>query len=429
MTSQLAPAQEIVPPPYIAGMTHISGHDEVSEVLRSRAFRQGSHQESKPFFADSLLMLDGDDHFDRRRLESALFAKDALLHYEKQMLRPAIDRCLAQVHHDRDPEGRVRGDLVELTRSMLLQMTAAITGMDGVDTPSATARFGEYLTSLGEGVTVEWSTEDHQEVIARVMEVRDRFVEDFYAPSIAHRRELVDRHERGDLPATDLPRDLATLLLLRRDPDWDVEVELRETTLYLVAGFQTTTHATPHLVNHLLGWFDEHPEDRSKAQDWEFLQRAASESLRLHLPAPSLLRIAQQDVTLASGRQVAEGERVALLVTPANRDPEVFGNDAAAFDPYRETPAGVKPWGLSFGGGIHTCIGRQLVTGLSRTLDEVGDTERTTAGIITQIVAELFRRDVQLDPARGWRYRELSHQDAFDSYPIVFDAMDDPARS
>lgn len=421
--SALAPPQDVVAPPYVSGMTHLSTYDDVAEVLRSRSFRQGSHQESMPFFEDALLMLDGDDHFRRRRLEAALFAKEALLHYEKQMLQPAIERCMALLGSDRDDQGRARGDLVTLTRDMLLQMTAAITGMDGVDTPEATRRFGDYLGALGEGVTVEWSTEDHDAVIARVMEVREDFIEDFYAPSVARRQELVERHARGELAADGLPHDLATLLLLRREPDWDVGVELRETTLYLVAGFQTTTHATPHLVNHLLGWFAEHPEDRGRAQDWDFLQRAASESLRLHLPAPSLLRIATEDVVLASGRTIAAGDRVALLVTPANRDPDVFGDDADRFDPWRDTTGAVKPWALSFGGGIHTCIGRQLVTGLSRTLDEVGDTEHTTAGIITQIAAELFRRGVEVDPERPWRFREVSHHDAFDAYPVVFSSM------
>lgn len=415
-----APPREIEAPPYIADMTKLETFAEVSEVLRSRSFRQGAHQESKPFFAGSLIMLDGVDHFRRRRMESALFSKDALLHYEKEMLQPAIDRVLREVGQQRDANGAAVGDLVPLTRDMLLQMTAAITGMDGVDTPEATALFGEYLGSLGEGVTVEWSTDDHDEVIRRVLAVRDEFVRDFYAPSMRRRRGLIEQHRSGELPRDQLPHDLATLLLLEHDDDWDPELPLRETTLYLVAGFQTTTHATPHAVNHLLAWFSVHPQDRAKATNWEFLQAASSESLRLHLPAPSLLRVATEEVTLSSGRRIQEGERVALLFTPANRDREVFGEDADQYDPYREAPASIKPWAHAFGGGIHTCVGRQLVTGLSRTLDEVGDQEQTTAGISTQILAELFRCGIEMDSSRQWHYRGVSHHDAFDSYPVRF---------
>lgn len=415
-----APPRRIEAPPYIADMTKLETFAEVAEVLRSRLFRQGAHQESKPFFADSLIMLDGADHFGRRRIEAALFSKDALLHYEKEMLQPAIDRVMTDVAQHRGTDGEAIGDLVPMTRDMLLQMTAAITGMDGVDTPETTELFGRYLGALGEGVTVEWSTEDHDEVIRRALGVREEFVRDFYEPSVQRRQKLVDRHRRGTVGRDDLPRDLATLLLLQHDPKWDPELPLRETTLYLVAGFQTTTHATPHAVNHLLAWFAEHPEDRAKATDWEFLQAAASESLRLHLPAPSLLRIANDDVTLASGRQIKKDERVALLFTPANRDPDVFGSDASEFNPYRHAPDAVKPWAHAFGGGVHTCIGRQLVTGLSRTLDEIGDQEQTTAGISTQILSELLVCGIEMDPARPWRYRGVSHHDAFDSYPVRF---------
>lgn len=420
MSTTTAPIRDVEPPPYIADMTKLDTYDEVAEVLRSRSFRQGSHQESQPFFEGSLLVLDGIDHFHRRRLESVLFSREALLYYEKTVLQPAIERAMDEVARQRDGEGHAIGDLVPLTRRMLLEMTAAITGMDGVDTPEATALFGEHLTALGEGATVEWSTDDHDQVIARVLAVRDQFVEDFYAPSVERRRQLVARHRAGELPASELPRDLATLLLLENHPDWDPELPLRESTLYLVAGFQTTTHAVPHVVNHLLAWFEDHPADRDRATDWEFLQAAASESLRLHLPAPSLLRIAEEDVTLSSGRRIAAGERVALLFTPANRDPAAFGDDAGEFNLRREVSPPVKPWGHAFGGGIHACIGRQLVTGLSRTLDEVDDQEQTTAGISTQILAELFRSGVQMDPGRSWRFRETSHHDAFDSYPVRF---------
>lgn len=420
MSTTAAPIRDIEPPPYIAGMTQITSYYEVAEVLRSRSFRQGSHQESQPFFAGSVLVLDGPAHFHRRRLESVLFSKEALLYYEKTVLQPAIDRAMAEVARQRDEDGHAVGDLVPLTKRMLLEMTAAITGIDGVDTPESTALFGDHLAALGEGSTVEWSTEDHDEVIARVLEVRDQFVSDFYAPSIDRRKDLVERHRAGELPAEDLPRDLATLLLLENDPDWDPALPLRESTLYLVAGFQTTTHAVPHVVNHLLEWFETHPEDRARATDWEFLQRSASESLRLHLPAPSLLRIAEEDVTLSSGRRIAEGERVALLFTPANRDPDVFGSDARQFDPHREVVAPVKPWAHAFGGGIHTCIGRQLVTGLSRTLEEVDDQEQTTAGISTQILADLFGAGVERDPNRSWQFRETSHHDAFESFPVRF---------
>ena len=419
MRSAPVPMRDTTPPPYVAGMAQLTRYAEVAEVLRSPHFVQGSHRESAPFFADSLLVLDGRAHFDRRRMEARLFGREALIHYEKQVLQPAIDRSLADL---RERDGTT-GDLPTLTRRMLLEMTAQITGIDGVDTAESTERFHWFIDKIGEGSTVEWSTRDHDEVIAEVLAVREQFVEEFYAASLERREALVARYRAGELDGADLPLDLLTVLVLEADPGWDPLVPLREATLYLIAGTQTTSHAVPHIVNHLHGWFADHPEQRALVGDLEFLQRAAYESLRLHLPSPSLLRIATRDVELASGRRIADGERVALLFTPANRDPEVFGADADGYNLERVVQPPVKPWGLAFGGGRHTCIGRQLVTGLSRTFDELADEERATAGMAVQILLALYAAGVEPDPERAPQYRAVSHHDAFDSYPVVFSSL------
>jgi cytochrome P450 len=418
---QPAPMKEIEPAPYISAMTQIATYAEIDEILRSKDFVQGSHQESMPFFGDCLLLLDGSEHFERRRLEAPLFAKQELFHYEREVVQPAIDRVLAACRDDVDTEGLPRGDLVSMTKHMLLQMTAEVTGIDGVDTEQSTNRFGDYLGKLGEGATVEWSARDHDEVIAEVLDVRDEFVLDFFRPSMDRRREMLVALEEGRIAESELPRDLLMLLVRNHAPDWDPELPLREATLYLVAGFQTTTHAIPHVVNHLAGWIQAHPEDAPRLRDQAFLQAATYESLRLHLPAPSLLRIATKPVTLAStGREIAAGERVALLFTPANRDVSAFGDDAAQFDPRRAVTAPMKPWGLAFGGGVHTCIGRQLVTGLSRTVDDVDQKDRTTDGIGVQILASLYEAGVELDPHQRPAYREVSHHDAFETFPVRF---------
>jgi hypothetical protein len=48
----------------------------------------------------------------------------------------------------------------------------------------------------------------------------------------------------------------------------------------------------------------------------------------------------------------------------ANRDPEVFGPDAAGFNPKRATPAdGTPRYGLGFGLGTHQCYGLRVVVG------------------------------------------------------------------
>mgnify|MGYP000005498700 CR=1 FL=1 len=55
----------------------------------------------------------------------------------------------------------------------------------------------------------------------------------------------------------------------------------------------------------------------------------------------------------------------------ANRDPEVFGSTADAFDPHRNTPPQAPRWGLTFGTGFHACLGQSFVIGGRRNIENV----------------------------------------------------------
>ena len=405
--------RDLVPPPHIQGIKHFVDYALVDEILRSKHFRQGSHQESQPFFGDSLLTIDHDVHFERRRLQAPLFRKEALEYYEHKELLPLISKALEECKEKRDENGVVRADLCALVRTMLARISAVTTGIDGVDTQERTDAFRNYIEQLGTGATVEWSTEDHDEVISRILQIREGFVKEFYGPSVERRVGLIKEFENGNLSEEELPRDLITLMYLHWNENWDEELPLRESTLYLVASSQTTTHAVPHLMIHLHEWFQEHPEDYEKRFDRDFLKQAGHEAIRLHLPSPALLRIALQDVTLSNDVEIKEGERVACLFTPANRDKTVFGDDARSFNPYRETP-NIKPWGFAFGGGEHTCIGRTLVTGLSARTDN----DEGTDGTLVNIAAALFEAGIEIDPNDLPTYTELSYHDAYGRFPI-----------
>ena len=406
--------RDLIPPPHIQGIKHFIDYALVDEILRSKDFRQGSHQESQPFFGDSLLTIDHDVHFERRRLQAPLFRKEALEYYEHKELLPLIDKALEECKENRDETGIVRTDLCALVRTMLARISAVTTGIDDVDTPERTDAFRTYIEQLGTGATVEWSTEDHSEVISRILKIREGFVQEFYGPSVERRKKLIEQFRNGDLSEDELPRDLLTLMYLHWNEEWDEELPLREATLYLVASSQTTTHAVPHMMIHLHEWFEEHPEDFEKRFDRDFLKQAGHEAIRLHLPSPALLRIALEDVTLSNGTTIKKDERVACLFTPANRDKTVFGDNARSFNPYRETP-NVKPWGFAFGGGEHTCIGRTLVTGLSARTDN----DEGTDGTLVNIAAALYKAGIEIDPLDLPTYTELSHHDAYGRFPIL----------
>ncbi|MET9994848.1 cytochrome P450 [Streptomyces mutabilis] len=85
----------------------------------------------------------------------------------------------------------------------------------------------------------------------------------------------------------------------------------------------------------------------------ELIPTAVEEFLRLETPLPELGRRATEDIEM-HGRTIRAGELVALNYAAANRDPDVFEHpDSCVIDrsPNRH---------LSFGSGMHKCLGAPL---------------------------------------------------------------------
>lgn len=379
----------------------VTTYKEVDAALRNDDLVQAAHAESQEFYADTLLLLHGGAHFRRRRLEAPLFDRKALLRYERGHLSQAVHRCLAE-----------RGeafDLVGLMEDILLQVAAALTGIDGIDTPRTTERFKAIVADLADAAHVEWSTGDHDAVLRRGAAVKATYVEEFFTPSLIRRKEL---HRAGD----PLPEDLIATVVAADGLAPDPDVLVRESILYLMASTQTTTHALPHVMAELDHWIDTHPNRRDDLTDISFLQRAAAEALRLHPPVPALMRRAVRDTTLTPGHVVAAGEQVALDLFAANTDPVVFGADADTFEPDRELAAAVKPYGMSFGGGIHSCIGRSLAAGLMSTPDDP-DAQRPI-GMVALSLRALLHAGVIPDPDAPAVRSARSAQGYYESFPV-----------
>src|SRR5262249_58888485 len=79
--------------------------------------------------------------------------------------------------------------------------------------------------------------------------------------------------------------------------------------------------------------------------------------------SPDLIRRAVRETRLQSGRTVREGEYVVLDLVKASLDPAVFGPEPTHFDPHRVPLARIRPMGLAFGDGPHTCIGLSMSIG------------------------------------------------------------------
>ena len=134
------------------------------------------------------------------------------------------------------------------------------------------------------------------------------------------------------------------------------------TSVVAGAGNETTTK--------LIGWagkvLAEHPDQRRQlVDDRELVPAAVEELLRYEPPGPVIARYVAADAEF-QGRPVPAGSAVLFLIAAANRDNERFV-DGDRFDINREPLAH-----LSFGHGIHFCLGAALARIEGRVvLDEI----------------------------------------------------------
>jgi len=121
-------------------------------------------------------------------------------------------------------------------------------------------------------------------------------------------------------------------------------------TLLLIAGYETTANFLSNSVVSLL----HHPEQLAYLRGLpEVPTEAADELLRFEAPGQLASRVARADTEVA-GVMIPKGHSVLALLGAANRDPERFA------DPDRLDLRRPDVKHLSFGQGIHLCLGAQL---------------------------------------------------------------------
>ncbi|MDP3673781.1 MAG: cytochrome P450 [Novosphingobium sp.] len=108
---------------------------------------------------------------------------------------------------------------------------------------------------------------------------------------------------------------------------------------------------------------------------------AATETIRLQTPIAHMRRTATRDVEF-DGQTIHEGDKVVLWYNSGNRDESVFP-DADHWDPDRAN----SRRHLSFGYGIHRCLGARLAELQVATLIE----EMALRNVDVKITGELER--------------------------------------
>ncbi|MFF7649718.1 cytochrome P450 [Streptomyces sp. NPDC007983] len=158
----------------------------------------------------------------------------------------------------------------------------------------------------------------------------------------AYLSELVTR-KRAE-PGEDLLSDLA------RDDDLTIEELAGVAFLLLLAGHETTANMLGLGTFALL----EHPEQLAELRaDPDLLPDAVEELLRYLSVADIFYRYATEDIELG-GETIRKGSTVVVSLLAANRDPQRFDNPDT-LDIHRKARGH-----LSFGHGVHQCLGQQL---------------------------------------------------------------------
>lgn len=166
--------------------------------------------------------------------------------------------------------------------------------------------------------------------------------------------ELLERFFAGIFESQERTQrnDLATALLQAREDG--VGLSRRETITVAIALFGAGFETMAHMLGNGALTLHRHPDQwKALVEDPTLAAGAGEEVLRFESSLTATYRTAFNDVTIHD-RTVRAGQRVLALLSAGNRDPETFP-DPDRFDIRRD---GARH--LSFGGGIHFCVGAEL---------------------------------------------------------------------
>lgn len=272
----------------------------------------------------SLLALEPPAHTRLRMLVNRAFVSR---HVEQ--LRPRIERLANEIIDRLEPEGGT-----ELIKAFAAPIPAVVIaemiGLPAEMAPQLLNWSNRMVQMYMFGVTHETELDANQASIEFM---------DYLKTVIAERRKA---------PREDLLTHMLTSVV---DGERLSDDEVISTAILLLnAGHEATVHTTGNAVKTILeSGLDPQQLFANDAQT----EATVEECLRYDAPLHMFTRYALTD-TEFDGIPLKQGETIGLMLGAANRDPTRFA-DANRFDPFR--PDGQN---VSFGAGIHFCIGAPL---------------------------------------------------------------------
>jgi len=337
------------------GMWAVTRFDDVVYVLKnpqlfsSRGFGVATNPPwlgGNPF-SESMITLDPPQHGRLRGLLSKAFGASAIARMEPRV-RAFAEEAVAALP---------LGEPLDIMPSFALRVPASVIGdLMGLD-PSLHARLKRWADLITGGVTTVRPEELDRKQLARdaVADLRRYF------------GEVLEARRRN--PAEDLVSDL-----LRAEVDGEVLTQdelIAFMAVLLVGGIETVVHMLGVSFVVLL----DQPELLARLRaDRSLIPAFLEEVLRYEPPAQAAPRMATQEVEVG-GVKLPKGAPLLAMLGSANRD-EAYFPDGDRFAMDRTGPKN-----LSFGHGVHFCLGAQLARmegrlALEALLDKVGRLER-----------------------------------------------------
>ena len=280
----------------------------------------------------AILNIDPPDHTRIRRLVSKAFTPrriEELLPHVQSLVDGMLDAATARGEMD---------VIADLAFPLPFAVISEMLGMPQADSLQLRDWSHTLVTSL-EPLTPP-------DEIPKMMSASDNMVAHVDAAIEWKRRE----------PADDL---LSAMIAAEEEGDRLTSDELRDQVILLfVAGHETTVNLIGNGTLALL----RHPDqlERLRSQP-DLIGNAIDELLRFDSPVQFTRRIALQHIEV-DGQRIEPGSFIFTILGAANHDPEHFGDDADALDLTRRD----APHHISFGGGIHHCLGAVLARAEAR---------------------------------------------------------------
>lgn len=392
-----------------------SDYQTIKKALVNRDLKQALYDEGKVIMEGVLLTLHGQEHHQRRKLEHKVFQRDFFKYYEHELFPKTLNETISPFLR------KGSADLLDFGYRITMNLTADFAGIDRFKkTPEETENLLILVKIFSQGATLVHSKRPHDEVNMEVTEALGVFEEKFLIPSKNRRLKILKQFNDNKLNEDDLPRDVLTVLLRNVDGiNLDDDLIKREIAFYLQAGSHSTANSMVHALHEIFEWTEKHSEDKEKIfNDPIFLQRCVHESMRLHPASPVAWRKPTCPIELDKEIKMNQDDLLIMDLHNANRDKEIFGNDAEEFNPYRELDPNQSIWGLTFGIGLHLCFGRDLDGGLIS--DEKTKPEKHQYGIVTLLVRKLLENKVRLDPDNKPLKDMNTERPNWGSYPVLF---------